>query len=253
MLQALYTTRSGMQSQQRRIDVIADNVANINTVGFKSSTVSFKDTLYSNLVRPVGQQEDYNLKQGTGVTIAAITRSFIKGLPIRTDVTLDTMIDGEGFFQVQDSNGDIGYTRNGAFNVSTEEDGNYLVTASGDYVLDENQEKIELSGNPEDVVIGAAGDISIDGVDVATLGVVTFVNKGGLESIGASTYMQTDASGGPVDVDNVNIKQGYLESSNVDTTTELTRLIRAQRSSSLSAAALKTVDSMMGTANNLRR
>jgi flagellar basal-body rod protein FlgG len=252
MMQSFCAAKMGLKAQQIRIDTIANNVANVNTYGFKSSSVNFKDTLYTKMLNPVETEEDLNLNRGTGVMVSSTVRSFAEGTPIETGVALDMRIEGDGFFTISGQEGENYYTRSGAFAVSVEDDGNYLVNAQGDYVLDTNLNKIVLPGNSDDLSVNSAGEIYIDDTYVATLNIADFVNKDGLSAIGNGYYAETEASGQPVAAQDAIVHQGSLESSNVDLGLEMTRLIRAQRAFSLVSKALTTSDEMARQAANMR-
>lgn len=251
-MQSMYTGRMGLAAQQQRVDVIANNIANMNTYGFKSSNVGFKDALYTTMLRPVGGQDGYNLQKGTGVLVSGTTRSFDQGVPIGTGIPFDLMIDGDGFFVVEGQNGEPNYTRNGSFMVSNEGGNRYLINASGQYVLDVNGDRIALPADSSDFTVSTSGEITVDTVAIAQLDIVSFVNKEGLEAISGSNYVETEASGPPQAAQDYVVLQGFLENSNVDMALEMTRLIRAQRAFSLASQAVRTADEMTASANNMR-
>ena len=248
MIQSAYNARMGIMAQQKRVDTIANNIANINTYGFKSSRVDFKDMLYVALQGPAG----VNLQSGTGVRVAATTRSFEAGIPVQTDETLDFCLQGDGFFAVENGSGGTEYTRVGAFYTSQEADGQYLVTGQGKYVLGADGKRIKLPKNVKDITVSEDGKISADGKAVGTFKLVTFTNKEGLEAVGDTSFAETAASGAPAPAKGVKVSQGYLEQSNVDLASEMTKLIRAQRAFALSSKAISMADDMDGVANNLR-
>lgn len=251
MMQSLYSARLGILAQQSKVDTIANNIANVNTNAYKSTNVSFKDAMYSTLQRPVESEADLNLQQGNGVLLSGITRSFAPGMPIITGADLDFRIEGDGFFTVSNPSGDQFYTRSGAFAVSDEGTEQYLVNASGDYVLDTNLNRISLPETINDFKVNSAGEIFVNEVYFSTLNVVTFANKEGLETVGNSKFAETEASGAP-EASTAEIYQGSLEGSNVDLSLEMTKLIRAQRAFSLVSRALTTADEMSAVANNMR-
>jgi flagellar basal-body rod protein FlgG len=251
-MQALYSAASGVKSQQKRIDVLANNVANINTYGFKSSRVNFKDALYQTMLRPVQPQADLNLELGHGVLLSDITMDFHQGALLSTGNSLDCYIEGDGFFTLQDSQGILSYTRSGAFAKSVEADGTYLVANKGAYVLDAQGQRVRL---PEDGSFSVGPDGTLTdtaGIPYAQLGIANFSNQAGLQAMGNGVYQPTEASGELLVVADPQIKQGYLEGSNVDLAGEMTRLIRAQRALSMASRAITTADEMDSTANNLR-
>lgn len=251
-MQAAYTAKQGILAQQLRVDTIANNIANISTHSYKSRRVNFKDMLYAQINDPANPQSTLNLQQGHGVIVSATSRDFTQGMPMNTGQVLDMYIDGDGFFSVQGTDGVTRYTRCGAFKISNEPDGNYLVTPQGHYVLDDQNNRISIPGNIEDLTIGQDGTMSI-GQDepFATLGLVKFPNQDGLASVGQNLYAVTAASGNPVATD-ATVHQGFLEGSNVDMSLELTSLIRAQRAFSMAGSALTSADNMDSLANRLR-
>lgn len=242
----------GIMAQQTKVDVIANNIANINTYGFKGSSVSFKDALYSAMRRPVESEEELNLQQGNGVMVAGIKRFFSEGAPIVTGVPLDFRIEGDGFFTVSGENEEQLYTRCGTFAVSSEGTERYLVDATGHYVLDENLNRIELPADINDLAVNSAGEIYINETYATTLNIVSFTNNEGLEAVKNGCFAATEASGEPQAAAAASVYQGSLERSNVDMGLEMTRLIRAQRAFSLVSRALTTADEMSAIANNMR-
>lgn len=251
-MQAIYTATSGMKSQQKRLDTIANNISNSSTTGYKTTRVDFKDALYTYMDSPVTDSEEGNLRVGSGVISASTTTNFTDGSRKDTGELLDFAIEGSGFFTVKDAAGKIRYTRNGSFAASGEGDDKFLVTAQGDFVLDEKGEKIHL---PEDI---SSLSVSEDGVlgtsegTIATLGIAQFTNPDGLSAVGNTMYEATEVSGEPVKAEDASVLQGSLENSNVSLADEMTLLIRAQRSYSLASTALRTADDMDGLANNMR-
>ncbi len=271
MNQSILTAKTGVRAQQQRLDVIGNNLANINTNGYKTVRADFQDALYQTLRRPVQPQDQLNLELGHGTLLGATTRDFRPGSMQATGNPLDVMLTGEGFFTVMSPNGETQYTRNGTFTLSNEADGLYLVNGQGWYVLDDSGARIRIdftmvdedaSGNPitrdanlSDLTIGQDGSLAFGrNAPFAKLGLRTFDNLGGLEAVGNSMFVPTEGSGEPRSLDEgVLVKQGYLEMSNTDLATEMTRMIRTQRAMQLSSRALTTADQMMGVANNIRR
>ncbi len=252
MLQASFSGKAALIAQQHRMDVTSNNLANVNTNGFKSSRVNFKDMMYTTMIRPEDPQ-DMNLQEGTGVMVSSIDYDLSQGVPMMTGMPLDVCLDGEGFFTVTNARGQTLYTRDGAFAASVEEDGRYLVTAQGYYVMDNAGNRIRLpEGELEAIGISGQGDLSF-GTDApfATLGIVNFDNPYGLSSVSNNCYMETVASGGPVAAD-VTVRQRYLENSNVDLASEMVAMIRASRAFSFASRAVTTADEMQATANNMR-
>lgn len=255
MSQSIYTARSGLIAQQQRMDIIANNMANISTLGYKSVRADFKDALYQTMARPAQPQAGLNLQKGSGVLMGATTRDFTQGTPQMTGLALDMSIIGDGFFAVQDTNGDTLYTRDGSFAISMNGEDAYLVTGDGRYVLDANGQPINLKDTPtSDLAVKEDGSIwrVSTGEQLGQLGIHTFVNRQGLEAVSGNRYRATDASGEPIE-STATVRQGYLESSNVDMASEMVRMIRAQRAFSLTSRALTTADQMDSEANQLRR
>lgn len=255
MSQSLYTAKMGIKAQQARLDILGNNIANVNTIGFKNVRTDFKDALYQTLRRPVQPQDDLNLELGHGVLVASTTRDFTEGSIQVTGNVTDLALTDEGFFSILNPDGSIEYTRNGALALSKEADGNYLVTGNGAYVLDPQGNRIRIEGSTADLVISQEGAISqADGEPYAQLGLFTFNNLKGLEALQNSNFKPTVASGDPIAITGQPlVRQGALEMSNVELANEMTRLIRTQRAFQLNSRALTTADQMMGIANNMRR
>ncbi|MGI6188558.1 MAG: flagellar hook-basal body protein [Caldicoprobacteraceae bacterium] len=241
MIRALYSSASSMAAQQQSMDVISNNIANVNTVGYKKVRVTFQDALYSAMeTRRDGQ--GVNLQVGNGSRAAATQRNFGQGVLQPTNRPLDFAIDGPGFFQILRQDGSVSYTRDGSFQISSELEGdqvvNRLVTVRGEYVLDHSGQPVEVD----------------DYYSLPyRLRVVSFPNPEGLEAIGNNQFIGTEASGVPVPSYNYDVKQGFLEASNVDMAEEITRMILAQRVYQLSSRVLQAADEMEHIANNLRR
>jgi len=250
-MQSIYTAKHGLQAQQQRMDTIASNIANVSTAGYKAQSTGFKDALYTHMINPSDTASTANLQQGCGVLAATAYRDFSGGTPVQTDETLDLYIEGDGFFTVQDGTGAALYTRNGAFTVSVEADGRYLTTANGYYVLDSDGNRIALPQDTDAISVAQDGTLDFGDGTTAKLGLVTFVNKDGLSLTGKGCYAATEASGVAVE-SSATVRQGYLESSNVDVSLELTRLIRTQRAYSLAGKVLSTWDEMASETNNIR-
>ena len=250
-MQSIYTAKHGLQAQQQRMDTIASNIANVSTTGYKAQSTGFKDALYTHMINPADTASTANLQQGSGVLAATAYRDFSAGTPVETGEALDLYIEGNGFFTVQDGAGDVLYTRSGAFAVSSETDGRYLTTTNGYYVLDSDGNRIALPKDADTISVAQDGILDFGDGTAAKLGLVTFVNKDGLSLIGKGCYAATEASGGASE-SSATVRQGYLESSNVDVSLELTRLIRTQRAYSLAGKVLATWDEMASDTNNIR-
>ena len=261
MFKTLNTASTGMKAQQTNMDVISNNMANVNTTGFKKSRAEFEDLIYQtdkapgsasglNSVSPTGVQT------GLGVKTAAIQKNFEVGSPRITKAPLDIMIEGKGFFQVQLPDGNLGYTRNGSFKRDAE---GRLVDANGSIL----QPEIVVPPNASGIEIGPFGSVDITiGVDptpvnIGTIELANFVNPAGLRSLGKNLYLPTPASGqAQVDVPGANslgqLAQGQLEASNVNIVDEMVNMISAQRSYETNSKAIQAADQMLQTVNNLR-
>jgi len=267
MMRALWTASSGMTAQQLNVDVIANNLANVNTAGYKKERVAFKDLLYETISRAnvlQGSGAPINLQVGHGVAPVAVVPTYTLGNLENTDNPLDFAINGEGFFTVRDANGNLAYTRDGSFKISIEDGESKLVTSEGYAVLDQDDEEIFLTGVDLDTLtVSASGELSYideDG-EVQSLGqsfkIVQFANKEGLLKLGSNLLQETPASGEPIleeDLDNKSIiMQRYVESSNVQVVEEMVKLIVAQRAYEINSKSVQTADEMLSMANNLRR
>jgi len=251
---------SGLRNQQMRIDTIAHNISNANTHGYKNARLDFKDALYVAGITPgPARSLEESQQKGHGLMTMGITRDFKPGPMERTERELDFAIEGEGFFSLSDPGGDIVYTRSGVFFRSVEETGTFLVNGQGLYVLDENGGRIQmpfLTSKIESNVDGTLRflDMNNNQLGEARLGIFTFRNIKGLESVGGGNFAATPASGERFQVnDQITLRQGVLEGSNLNLSEEMTRVIRTQRAFQLASRALTTADEMQGIANNMRR
>lgn len=268
MMRALWTAGSGMIGQQFNVDVISNNLANVNTTGYKKERVEFKDLLYETIDRANvlnGKGTPVNLQVGHGAAVFSTVKSFEPGNMEKTDNPLDLAIDGESFFKVTGPKGDTAYTRDGSFKLSITDQGKQLSTSDGYPVLDENDQPIVFG--PEVIVsrlnVSPEGELSYVDTTGATvalgqkIGLVKFPNKYALESIGKNFYTKNSASGDPIpdteDGVRSSINQGFLESSNVQVVEEMVKLIVAQRAYEINSKAIQSSDEMLGMANNLRR
>lgn len=266
MMRALWTAGSGMIAQQLNVDVISNNLANVNTTGYKKERAEFKDLLYETLDRAYmldGQGKPVNLQAGYGTSVAATVRNFGMGNLEKTDNTLDMAIDGEAFFSVRGPSGDTVYTRDGSFKLSITEEGNKLTTSDGYPVLDDTGSDIFLDIDISKLNVAPTGELSYtdeQGVSVPlgqTIGLFKFPNRQGLESIGGNFYVPNSATGEAIaDADmgtRSSIRQNFLESSNVQVVEEMVKLIVAQRAYEINSKSIQSADEMLGMANNLRR
>lgn len=266
MMRALWTAGSGMMAQQLNVDVISNNLANVNTTGYKKQKAEFKDMLYETLQGAYmldGTGKPVNLQVGHGTTSIATVKNFAMGNLEKTDNPLDFAIDGEGFFTVMGPKGKVVFTRDGSFKLSLTDQGPKLTTSDGYPVLDEAGNKIILKFDVSKLSVSPTGELSyIDdtGMPKSTgqkIGVVKFTNRNGLENIGMNFYSDTSASGLAIPDGKSGTKssllQNYLESSNVQVVEEMVKLIVAQRAYEINSKSIQSADEMLGMANNLRR
>lgn len=260
MLRALYSAAAGMQSQQMNLDVIANNLANVNTTGFKKSKIEFQDLLYSTTRSPGaemggGSQLPTGLQVGHGSRAVATSRVFTTGELTQTGEKLDVAIKGDGFFEVQMPDGTKAYTRDGALKMAS--DGRIvtsegLVVQGGWQPIPAGTTSITISPNGEVNVAGRGGSQSFK------VQLVRFTNPSGLESLGRNLFKETSASGTPEqgtagENGYGELAQGYLEMSNVKVVEEMVNLIMAQRAYEVNAKAVQASDEMMQLSNNIRR
>jgi len=261
-MRALWTAATGMQAQQMTLDVISNNLANVQTAGFKRSRVDFQDLVYEILQAPgsasaEGQEVPSGLQIGHGSRAVATQRLFIKGDLQQTGNPLDLAIEGDGFFQVQLPGGDTGYTRSGAFKKNSQ---GQMVTSDGFEMLPQ----ITIPANAISVTIGVDGTVSVVQAGQAqpqtagTIELVRFINPAGLQSQGRNLFLPTQASGdaipGTPGRDGIGtLLQGFVEGSNVNVVEEMVAMIVTQRAYEINSRAIKTADEMMQTANNLVR
>ncbi|MCC6487108.1 MAG: flagellar basal-body rod protein FlgG [Candidatus Hydrogenedentes bacterium] len=262
MIRALFTAATGMVGQQTNIDTIANNLANVNTTGFKKSRVNFKDLFYET-VRPAGTQTGAGeilpegIQIGHGVRLGSVAKQFTQGNLVQGN-TLDIGIEGEGFFQVDLPDGTTGYTRDGSFRVNNN---GTMVTVDG-YVLTPAitipVDAVTVSIGP-DGVVEATTQASPTPTNLGTIQLVRFINNGGLDArMGHNILLETEASGAPIPGEpgidgNGLLAQGFLENSNVQVVEEILNLIIAQRAYEANSKVIQTSDEMLQTANNVRR
>jgi len=262
MNSSLRTSASGMIAQQRMIDVIANNLANVNTTAFKRSRVSFEDVLYETVqgdrvVNYQGSETVAPVQIGKGVRIAAVLRLHAQGPSEQTQRPLDLSIEGEGFFQVQRPDGTTAYTRAGSFTIS---DTSSLVTSDGHMLLPGitiPQDANSLAISPDGIVSSTAADGSTAS-ELGRIELARFLNPSGLLSLGQNEYAETSASGEPVtgyaeDSGFGRLNQGSLESSNVEIVQEMTDMIAAQRAYEINAKAITAGEQMLQATNDLIR
>jgi flagellar basal-body rod protein FlgG len=272
MVRSLWSAASGMKAQQQAVDVISNNIANVNTVGYKTEKAEFKSLLYQTLQTRTttanGEQKPISAQVGLGTRTASITSFYTQGAMLASESNTSFAIEGDGFFRVADTQGNTYYTRSGDFTLSVEADGQLaLVNSDGLYVCDTNGNRIILPANVTDTNIylsegGRFGYTNDDGslVDLnIQIGLWQFNNPAGLEKVGDSFLVPDDASGEAMNeattrnINRSSLKQGYLEGSNVQVADEMVNLIIAQRAYELNSKAITTSDEMLGEANDLKR
>jgi flagellar basal-body rod protein FlgG len=263
MIRALYTASTGLSAQQLNIDVIANNLANINTSGFKKGRADFQDLLYQTLRTPgtatSGSTEvPTGVQIGLGAKIVAVEKLFLQGDFAQTLNELDIVIQGKGFFQITKPDGETAYSRAGAFKLDS--DGR-IVTSDG-YVL---EPEITIPDDTVNISIGLDGTVSvIQGGDtsavteVGNIETARFPNDGGLLNTGQNLYMPSEASGDattgtPGEDGFGTIGQGFLEMSNVNVAEEMVNMIVSQRAYEMNSKVIQTSDDMLRTAANLKR
>ncbi len=255
----LWISKTGLEAQQNRLAVVSNNLANVNTTGFKRDRAMFEDLIYQNIRQPGGAtSQDTRLPSGfmlgTGVRTVATQKNHTQGNILQTNNKLDVAIQGRGFLQILRPSGEIGYTRSGALQINAS---GQVVTASG-YQL---QPQITIPGNASAVTIGNDGTVSatIQGnpapQQLGTIQLADFVNPSGLQPVGENLFVETAASGAP-QVANPgtgsmgSLNQGALESSNVNIVEELVNMIEAQRAYEMNSKAIAAVDQMLQYTNN---
>lgn len=273
MVRSLWTAATGMIAQQNNVDTIANNLANVNTSGYKTEVAEFKSLLYQSLQTKTttanGEDKPVSAQVGLGVRNSSITSLFRQGNAMQSTNPTAFMVSGKGFFGVQGADGDPAFTRNGNFNLSIGSTGLTLTTSEGLPVLDtngraiifnrnqiENASKISVTSDGEFCYPDANGNPKPLGI---RLGVFQFSNPAGLEKKGSSLFKESAASGVPLNettnqnVDKSKVIQGYLEGSNVQVVDEMVNMITAQRAYEMNSKAIQASDEMMQQANQLRR
>jgi flagellar basal-body rod protein FlgG len=255
MMQSLAVVRTGLEGEQTKMDVISNNLANINTAGFKKMRPIFNDLLYQNQTQPGGftsQATNYpsGLQQGTGANVVATEPIVTQGSLEQTGNALDLAINGAGYFQILMPSGQLAYTRDGSFQMSST---GQVVTASGNPL----QPPITVPRGALSVTVGTDGTVSamIQGQanpsQVGLIQLANFVNPAGLQNMGSNLATQTQASGSPITGTPTQnglgtLAQGYLEGSNVSVVDEMIDMIATQRAYELNTQAAKNVDEMLG-------
>jgi flagellar basal-body rod protein FlgG len=254
MINSLWIAKTGMQAQQTQLDVISNNLANVSTNGFKRGSAVFEDLIYQNLRQTGAASSEQTelptgLQLGLGVRTVATSRNFTQGNLQQTSNNLDIAINGSGFFQIQNPDGTLGYTRDGSFQVNSQ---GQMVTAGG-YLLAGG---ITIPKDASSVTISNTGQVSVvqsgstAPTVVGTIELATFVNPAGLEPRGQNLYTETAASGNPTTGAPGSsglgpLLQGYVETSNVNVVQELVTMIQTQRAYEMNSKAIQTSDQML--------
>ncbi|MCD6334857.1 MAG: flagellar basal-body rod protein FlgG [Candidatus Latescibacteria bacterium] len=259
MSRAMRTAATGMMAQQLNVDTIANNLANVNTTGFKRSKIEFQDLLYQTVRRSgiSGAQAPVELQIGYGVRPVATQRIFSQGDITQTSNALDLSIEGDGFFQIMRPDGTVCYTRDGTFKLSADGE---IVTSDG-FAL---EPELSLPDDTTDIHITRDGVLSVliagetEAQEIGQIELAKFINPAGLKALGRNLFAATAASGDAmVGVPGTEgfgmLSQGYLELSNVEVVEEMVNMIIAQRAYEISAKAVQTAEDMSSMANNLRR
>jgi flagellar basal-body rod protein FlgG len=260
MIRSLWIAKTGLDAQQTQLDVISNNLANVSTNGFKRSRAVFEDLLYQTLRQPGAASSQQTtipsgLMLGTGVRPIATEHIFTQGSLQKTDNTLDLAINGQGFLQIQMPDGTLAYTRDGSLQMDST---GQIVTSSG-YPL---SPAITVPSNTTSVTISRDGIVSAvtsgnaTPTQVGTIQLASFVNVGGLQSVGENLYVETASSGTPTpNTPGTNgtglLNQGYVETSNVNVAEELVSMIQTQRAYELNSKAIQTSDAMLGRLTQL--
>ena len=261
-MRSLSIAATGMVAQQRNVEVVSNNLANMNTTAYMRRRTEFHDLLYQNLRRvgttssDAGTVVPSGVQMGLGVKLAAVYRIHEQGNLSATDNTFDLAIQGKGFFQVLMPNGDTAYTRDGTFQLNGQGE---VVTHDGFKILP----SISVPSNAVDVTVNASGEVQVKIEGKVTpekkgqIQIAVFPNDAGLEAIGDNLLLETPASGtastgAPATTGFGSILQGFLETSNVNAVEEISNLISAQRAYEMNSKVIKTSDEMMGTLTGLR-
>lgn len=256
---ALWISKTGLEAQQTNISTISNNLANASTVGFKKERAIFEDLLYQAVNQPGGQSTQNTklpsgLMIGSGARVVATQKDHSQGNMLTTDNSLDLMVSGRGFFEIEMPDGSTSYTRNGQFTLNDE---GIIVTPGTGYPL---QPQIQIPADAQTVTVSEDGEISVslpgqtNNQTVGQINISDFVNPGGLQPIGQNMYIQTGASGDPVQGLPSNeglgkLVQGAIETSNVNVTEELVNLIESQRVYEMNSKVISAVDEMLSYTN----
>ncbi len=262
MISALWTAATGMHAQQTNIDVTSNNLANVNSSGFKKSRVGFQDLMYQTITQPgspntQGAQIPVGIEKGHGARVASTQKIFTEGNLQNTENPLDIVIEGDGFLQVQLPDGSIAYTRDG----SLKQDSNGTIVTSEGYTI---QPQMQIPEDATDITITSDGTVNVqiagrnEPQQIGQITLARFSNPAGLNSMGRNLFEETVASGSamvgsPGTEGFGTIAQGFLEMSNVKVVEEMVNMIAAQRAYETNSKSIQAADEMLSTANQLRR
>lgn len=262
MLRALLVAATGMEAQKFNIDVIANNLANVNTIGYKKGRGDFAELIYQDVKSPGTSSSENStlpngIQLGLGTKIVSIQKLFQQGDFISTGNNLDLVIEGDGFFKVTMPDGTESYTRSGSFRLDSE---GRIVTSDG-YLL---SPEITIPSTATSITIGSDGKVTVleagntNPTEVGTIELVRFVNPGGLKPIGRNLYLATSSSGDPIEgtpgTEGIGtILQGFVEMSNVNVVEEMVNMIVSQRAYEICSKAIQSTDEMFQMTNNLKR
>lgn len=261
-MRAMNIAATGMHAQQLNVEVISNNIANINTTGYKRQRAEFQDLLYENIRRPGAPSTDSGtlvpsgIQIGLGVKTAAVYRIGDQGSLQLTENALDIAVEGEGYFQIDLPDGSTGFTRAGSFQLNAQ---GQIVTADG-FLL---QPGLTVDPQSTDIAVNASGEViiklpgQVEDTIVGQIQIASFSNKAGLEAIGSNIFLETAASGAPNSAAPGTpglgtVRQGFLEASNVNVVAELTNMITAQRAYEMNSKVIQTTDEMYRTVTQMR-
>lgn len=258
MLGTLFNGMSGLSAHMQKLEVTGNNIANINTTGYKRQTASFTELLHQRMAPgglPVLENGAVRLTRGSGTRVSATTRLFEQGSLVPTGRALDLAIEGRGFFRVAREDGTVYYSRDGTFHVNA---AGRIVNSQGFVLLDE-----ELPVHFSNLSVDDTGKVSCRDesgavTEIGQIQIAVFADPAGLEEVGGNLFIPTEASGGPENLapgagNAGSLRQGYLENANVDLTREVQYMIEAQRAFELNARSVTTADQLWSITNNLQK
>jgi len=262
MIRSLFTAATGMEAQKLNMDVIANNLANVNTVGFKKSRADFQDLIYQTIKAPgttsaEGSQVPSGIQVGLGVKPVAVQKIFQQGDFVATGNPLDFVIEGDGFFNILTPDGTVAYSRGGAFKLDSE---GRIVTSDG-YPI---EPAITIPNNTLTTTVGSDGKVTVlqagstTPTEIGQIQVSRFINPGGLQAMGKNLFLPSGSSGeattgNPGTEGRGSINQGFIEMSNVNVVEEMVNMIVSQRAYEITSKTVQASDEMLQTTNNMKR